>query len=535
MVDGGHLHEALVRNVGAVDCDHDRRGLVQGLLEEMERAYGVRFIKAVLHEATMGGRPTALASALSGMSTSSGGPIVTRTRPLKLKAGAAINPVTLEPVGGDAGMGGASLTMLVEAGLDVAMSLDVLRHASLGERSFDTIVVVTGNGDLGEVLDLAASSASIVVCAMRDAVAPSLLHLLPEHGTHLDELLSWAADKHVARRWDQPASGDKYKSVCDQGVQCSLLDNDQHQRGFLHPCSKRGDCEFLRRPGSQAAALSRGRLEHLSRFTHPCPLGGRCENRQEYHRIMWTHPATVEAERKQPISAITSSLASSSSAAAAGFFQRSSSSREEHIRVTSEHTPASSTGSSPVYGTSPPRRQHSLLSLQQQSPSQQQQGFSSSPPISIVAASSSLRDRQYQPAGASPVPSKHLDSGRFSTGSGLRRQPSGAEEDKADWGGRAARAAAAPSKKKRGLPGALFNPVLMGLDGGEGGSSLVDESEMMEVFRFAFHGLLHREAKETDEAHDDRSDDEDQEDHEALEEEEDGRAADPSCMFSMSL
>lgn len=498
VVDGGHLHQALHEVVGGLAEDKDRTGLVSGLLDEMERALGVRFIKKVLHEATLGAQPTPLASALSSLAS----PFLVKTRPLKVKAGAPIDPDTLEPLP-DGGPG--PLAMLVEAGIDVAMALDVLRHASLGrdKSPYGAIVVATGNGDLGEVLDLASHSTTVYVCGMRNSTA-HLQHLVPR-GVSLDGLLVAALDLYCARRRDHPVSGEKLKRVCSLGARCTNLHNPSHRMSHVHPCPHRSACEYLRPSPVQEeeGEVEAARLEHLMHFSHPCVHAEHCSNSLQHHRVMWSHPASGEADHKQ--------------AATEGVRTQEP---EDPASPASPHLLADPFGAPDLAG-----------------------GYSSMPVPSRYATAPHHNHSSSRSSSslARPRPSKdtQLSGVRFN----CHHEEAAGEEDKgryldSRWGGRAR-----AGRQSRCIPHAVLHPALLAARHGvedwekEEAAALQEEEQddLLDVFRFAFHGVT-RHQRESSEGNGEWSEEEEADDGDEQEHgDSDAGLPDPGCMFSMSL
>ena len=126
-----------------------------------------------MHEATPTGQPSSLARALSCPSSPSTS-ILTRTRAMQAKAGLPVDPDTLEPLDLHHSPGG-SMTMLVEAGVDVALSMDLLRHAGPGGEC-RAAVVLTARSELSEALQMASGACDgrVWICGLSSSLHGAL-------------------------------------------------------------------------------------------------------------------------------------------------------------------------------------------------------------------------------------------------------------------------------------------------------------------------------------------------------------------------
>ena len=103
----------------------------------------------IYHEATTTGSASDLATLIQNLP---GAPFTCKTKAMCVKAGTPVDRDTLEPLHPSRG-GGDEMNLLVESGLDMALSLDLLRHCGSGGHC-KSAVVLTHRCELGEALDL---------------------------------------------------------------------------------------------------------------------------------------------------------------------------------------------------------------------------------------------------------------------------------------------------------------------------------------------------------------------------------------------
>lgn len=328
-----------------------------------------RFIPhySIFHDcSTALGQPTALGRLLAAP------PIAARIRmhAVKAVAGAAVDPHTWEPVrqsstsslysnnsgssssmaslygGGENMQGGEKTTLLIESGLDVSMSLDLLRHASGApaagpqDSSQPTVLVVlSARPELSETLDvIAGRSGSVFVIGLQKDLYGTPLSQFVTGGITLDWLLVSAAEallwhrrrcrQHLQQRQLQQQQRRQSLSpradFCPHGPACdylrgtaAYLSEGASQKipldGTVRTCAHWNEVNQSHRcspaGGSGGGSgqtspppFSKSKLDHLTAFQHTCGAGRTCRNGGPYHQMAFPH-----------VSSITSSSCSSSS------------------------------------------------------------------------------------------------------------------------------------------------------------------------------------------------------------------------------
>jgi hypothetical protein len=324
LMEGSHVASALYASFPRA-TEVEGGALVAGLIEAMEEAYGVSFVDRVVHEATPSGQPSALFSSLPPAVG-----VTLKTRALQPVRSTPVDPDTLEP------LRGRPVTTMADAGVAVALSVDLLRH--LGPQkspAYSALVLVTDKAnDLSEAIDLARGSCRVWICTTKDLAAPPATtrgrrcSRTTQGKTHrrdnsssssataadddrsaltLDDLLLTAAEMYVARNGDKGDGPDSHalRQRCEMGRRCGQVEDQAHARDFLHPCPQWQDCQETRWPrrtgtpgsgggsGSSSSGdrvVCRGQLEHMRQFVHPCGLAEMCRNHGAYHRMVWYHP-----------------------------------------------------------------------------------------------------------------------------------------------------------------------------------------------------------------------------------------------------
>ena len=365
---------------------------------------------SIIHDSS----PTARASALAEALAQAGGGIKVRTHQKKAKQGSVVDPDTLEPLAAEGGAsprggwrgeekreggggGGSSqqqqqqqqqqqhqqhqqqqgmisrqetMTMMVDSGLDVGLTLDLLKHAGAAR----VVVVVSARPELAESLahvrageedeeegeesncigggSGSSSSGSgnaepppaVYLCALKKEVAGTALEgwlkqlppsplaskaaSAPALALTLDRVLASAAEV----LWMRGRQNRRTAGLCGQGAQCAWLKGTTGAGGGANGNgSGNGNGSCSPRPFT---AL---KLSHLCQYLHPCGQGAVCAATGPLHRLAFIHggggmTAAAQWQQQQqqqqffsggrtltppPLSGGAHLLASSSSSAAA--------------------------------------------------------------------------------------------------------------------------------------------------------------------------------------------------------------------------
>ena len=355
VVDGVHLQYALDHYFPQL-APEETPVLLQGLFECLETAFGVSFKHryvgwewgeirvrgawtsacptpptppltysthhhSILHECSATpGQPTALGTLMAAEPFRAR----VRTHQLKARSGAAVNPHTWEPVlVGQADQnqktnhssskgentaeattpsssssrtgGGArheTATLLLPVGLDVGLSLDLLRHTtSAPTHPNQVVVVLSARPELAETLEVVAVKSAVYVLGLKkEVLGTPLAERVKPHVT-LDGLLASAAETLLwARRRKQKQKEAMHARAegyyCPRGSACDYLRGTAAFGRAGPPTSPTGTS------GNQQTSprpFTAGKLEHLTYFVHPCGGGRTCRNVAPYHQAAFPH------------------------------------------------------------------------------------------------------------------------------------------------------------------------------------------------------------------------------------------------------
>lgn len=273
---------------------------------------------SVLHDSSPTGKPSALAQLLArtlaaaeagsqpqphgdhGSGGSNG--LSVRVHQQRPKHGVVVDPDTLEPqhppqLGGGGGHDaddapargnnrGETSTLLLDSGLDVGLSLDLLRHSAKA----GVVVVVSNRPELAESLQHVAEEEgqqggkAVYVCAVRREVVGTPLERWCKDGATLERVLASAAEVlwTKGRPRSSSARNDHHGRLCSKGSACA------HVKGTSGDGTTGG--KGANGGSNSPRPFTAHKISHLCEFRHPCGRGVGCAAVGPLHAQAFIHP-----------------------------------------------------------------------------------------------------------------------------------------------------------------------------------------------------------------------------------------------------